>query len=105
MFGRGLVSGIVVGVVTPSLMSGPAHVATSRDALPLSSVRWCRDVQCFSRPWWLVERACLDATTVTPIDCGVSPTCGATVSKTCSVSLWKLNDIGHCLKHIYCVKN
>jgi hypothetical protein len=54
-----------------SLLSGPAHVATSREVLAPSVVRCCADVLDFSRPWLRVERACLDVTTVIHIDCGV----------------------------------
>lgn len=53
------------------LVFGPAHVATSREALAPSVVRCSGDLLDFSRPWLRVERACSDVTTVTHIDCGV----------------------------------
>lgn len=53
------------------LVSGPAHVATSREAPAPSVVRCSGDVVDVSRPWLRVERACSDVTTVTHIDCGV----------------------------------
>ena len=52
------------------LLSGPAHVATSREAPAWRVVVSCDVVEGISRPWLRVERACLDATTVTRIDCG-----------------------------------
>lgn len=53
-----------------SLVSGPAHVATSREAVARSVERWSGDVEELSRPWLRVERACSDVTIVTLIDCG-----------------------------------
>lgn len=71
MFGRGLAAESVVGGYAMSLVSGPAHVATSREAVAASVAGCCRDVLDFSRPWLRVEVACLDVTTVIHIDCGV----------------------------------
>jgi hypothetical protein len=87
-------------------VSGPAHVATSREALThseQSEMLSGRAEFSFSRPWWRVKRACLVATTVIRTDCGASPTCGASVSTTYSVirsvSLWNFIILGYSLKH------